>query len=545
MATFMKSKRALSIIIFSIFFLSFSFAQELEEDLYHESCTSIMLGKKATDDGSVITAHTCDAYYRTWLEFVPSQKFDRDTTHSVYWGTMHTHTAWSQNGMELKGKIPQAKETYAYLNTAYPCINEKQLAIGESTFGGKKELQNKNGLFMIEELERIALQRCTTARQAIELIGELVKEYGYADKGECITIADTKEVWQLEIVGEGPDQIGGVWAAQRIPDDHVGVAANYSRIAEIDLDDTAYFMASENVFEVAKKMKFWDGKEPFKFWKAYGGDKSFTIREFFVFNSLAPSLKLQFDVDELPFSVKVDKQVNIRQVVELYKATYDGTEYELIRNLKVEKKKRNEDGEIVVVDTVVSPAAHPWLSTDRRNLLNSLKKDAVVRQRPIAVQFCAYSWIAQLRDDLPDEIGGRIWFSFDVPTLSPRTPVYCGNLSLPESYSICGQDHFSRESAAWAFRRANRLAMVNWGIGQEVIVPEVIKYEDKVFGEIDFIEKRALELLEQDKKNAAMGHETKLCREFLTEYANAAARASINRWWELGDDLWVKMRWKF
>jgi dipeptidase len=541
----MKSMRILSILIFSVFFLSYSFAQELEEDLYNESCTSIMLGKKATDDGSVITAHTCDAYYRTWLEFVPAQKFERDTIHPVYWGSMHTHTAWSQNGMELKGKIPQAKETYAYLNTAYPCINEKQLAIGESTFGGKKELRNKNGLFMIEELQRIALQRCTTARQAIELIGELVKEYGYADKGECITIADTKEVWQLEILGEGPDKIGGVWAAQRIPDDHVGVAANYSRIAEIDLEDTAHFMASENVFEVAKKMKFWDGEETFKFWKAYGGDRSFTIREYFVFNSLAPSLQLKFDAEELPFSVKVDKQVNIRQVVELYKATYDGTEYEMIRNLLVEKKKRNEEGEIVVVDTIVSPAAHPWLSTDRRNLLNSLKKDAVVRQRPIAVQFCAYSWIAQLRDDLPDEIGGRIWFSFDVPALSPRIPIYCANLSLPESYSICAQDHFSRESAAWAFRRANRLAMVNWGIGQEVIVPEVIKYEDKVFGEIDFIEKRALELLEQDKKNAALGKETKHCREFLTDYANAAARSSINRWWELGDDLWVKMRWKF
>lgn len=545
METFLKSKRIFLIIITTIFFLSTSNAQELEEDLYNESCTSIMLGRNATDDGSVITAHTCDAYYRTWLEFVPAQKFDKDTTHSVYWGTMHTHTAWSKDGMELKGEIPQVKETYAYLNAAYPCINEKQLAIGESTFGGKKELRNKNGLFLIEELERIALQRCTNARQAIKLIGELVKEYGYADKGECITIADTKEVWQLEILGEGPDKIGSVWAAQRIPDDHVGVAANYSRIAEIDLDDADYYMASENVYEVAKKMKLWDGKKPFKFWKVYGGKKSFTIREFFVFNSLAPSLKLQFDADELPFSVKVDKQVNIRQVVDLYKATYDGTEYELIRDLLVEKKKRNEDGEIVVVDTIVSPAAHPWLSTDRRNLLNSLQKDAVVRQRPIAVQFCAYSWIAQLRDDLPDEIGGRIWFSFDVPTLSPRTPIYCANLSLPESYSICGQDHFSRESAAWAFRRANRLAMVNWGIGQDVIEPEVKKYEDKVFGEIDFIEKKALELLEQDKKNAAMGEETKLCREFLTDYSNASARSSINRWWELGDELWVKMRWKF
>lgn len=520
-------------------------AQETDEELYNESCTSIMLGNKATDDGSVITAHTCDAYYRTWLEFVPAQKFENDTTHKVYWGTMHTHTAWSKNGMELKGEIPQAKETYAYLNTAYPCFNEKQLAIGETTIGGKKELRNKKGLFLIEELERIALQRCTTARQAITLIGELIKEYGYADAGECITLADKKEVWQLEIFGEGPDKIGGVWAAQRIPDNHVGVSANLSRIGEIDIKDKNNFMFSENIFDVAKEMDFWDGEKPFKFWEVYSGKKPFTIREFFVFNTLAPSLNLSFESEELPFSVKVDKPVNIREVIKLYQATYDGTEYEMIRDLMVEKKKRNAEGEYEVVDTIVSPAAHPWLSTDRRNLLNSLEKDAVVRQRPIAVQYCAYSWVAQLRDDLPDEIGGRIWFSFDVPRLSPRVPIYCGNLSLPESFSICGQDHFSRESALWAFRRANRLAMVNWGIAQDMIESEVKKFEDKIFDEIEFIEDRAFKLYKEDKANKKNEKETELCKEYLTDYSNSAARSTINRWWELGDDLWVKMRWKF
>src|SRR5690606_29731090 len=121
----------------------------------------------ATDDGSVITAHTCDAYYRTWLQFVPAQKFERDTTHKVFWGTMHTHTACSMDKVELKGEIPEADSTFAYLNTAYPCINEKQLAIGETTISGRKELENNKGLFLIEELQRIALQRCTSARQAI------------------------------------------------------------------------------------------------------------------------------------------------------------------------------------------------------------------------------------------------------------------------------------------------------------------------------------------------------------------------------------------
>ncbi len=523
----------------------YSSAQETDEELYNnQSCTSIMLGKGATDDGSVITAHTCDAYYRTWLEFVPAQKIERDTTHKVFWGTMHTHTRWSKNGMELKGEIPQVKETYAYLNTAYPCLNEKQLAIGETTFGGKKELKNENGLFLIEELQRIALQRCTTARQAIKLIGQLIKEYGYGDSGECITIADPKEVWQMEILGEGPDKIGGVWAAQRIPDDHVGVSANIARIAEINLKDTDNFMASDNIYEVAKKMGYWDGKKTFKFWEIYSGKKPFTIREFHVFNTLAPSLNLDFESEELPFSVKVDKKVNIRQVVELYKATYDGTEYEMIRNLKVAKKTKNEDG-TETIDTIISPAAHPWMSYDKRKMLDGIKKDIVKRHRPISVQYCAYSWIAQLRDDLPDEIGGKIWFSMDVPQLSPRIPIYCGNLSLPESYYICGQDHFSRESALWAFRRANRLAMVNWGSTKAMILPEVEKFENKVFDEVEFIENRAKELYQQDIANAKKGEETQLCKEFLTDYSNDNARSSINRWWELGDKFWVKMRWKF
>ena len=521
---------------------SFLFAQP--DETRNESCTSIMFGKDATDDGSVITAHTCDAYFRTWVNFVPAQKFKNDTTHKVYWGTMHTHTAWSKDGMELKGEIPEARETYAYLNTAYPCINEKQLAIGETTITGREELQNENGLFLIEELERIVLQRCTKARDAINLISKLIKKYGFADYGECITIADTKEVWQLEIFGEGPDKIGGVWAAQRIPDDHVGISANIPRIGELDLDDPDYYMASDNVFDVAKKLGYWDGKEPFKFWKAYSGEKPFDIREYFVLSSMAPGLNLKFDDKELPFSVKVEKKVNISDVIALYKETYDGTEYEMIRKLKVAHKTKNDEGE-KVIDTIISPAVHPWLGRDKRDLLNTLKDNSVHRHRPISVQYCSYSWIAQLRDDLPDEIGGKVWFSLDIPRLSPRVPIYCGNLNLPDAYNYCGHKHFSRQSAMWAFTRANRLALVNWGTGRKIIGPEVAAFEKQVLTETEFVENHALELLKKDKENAENGNPTQLCREYLTGYSNASLRSAINRWWELGDELWVKMRWKF
>ena len=197
-----------------------------------------MVGKKASTDGSVMTSHTCDGNYRTWMEVVPAARYEKDTTVAIYSGRLHTTTPDDRTGMTLKGSIPEARSTYQFLNTAYPCLNEKQLGIGETTISGRKELVNEKGMFMIEELAKIALQRCTTAREAIRLMGDLVKKYGYGDWGECLTIADPNEVWHFEVFGEGPDQLGGVWAAVRIPDDHVGVSANVPRISTLDLKDT-------------------------------------------------------------------------------------------------------------------------------------------------------------------------------------------------------------------------------------------------------------------------------------------------------------------
>jgi len=517
----------------------------LDDTEYHESCTSIMVGKEASTDGSVMTSHTCDAWYRTWVDFVPAREHKEGELHPVYKGTLHTSSAWSREGVKKVGEIPEVAKTYAYFNTAYPSMNEKQLAIGETTFGGLKSLHNPKGMFLIEELERIALQRCTTAREAIRLIGQLIGEYGYGDYGECITLADPGEVWQMEIVGEGPDRIGGVWAAERIPDDQVGIAANISRIGEIDLEKPDYFMASENVFEVARKLNLWDGKKPFKFWKAYGHtQKPFSIREYFVLSTLAPSLHLRYDADELPFSVRPDQKVDVRKVLELYRTTYDGTQWEMIRNLKVPYRHRNEQ-DSVVVDTIISPAAHPWLSRDKRALLNALKPGVVKRDRPISVQYCAYSWVVQLRDWLPDAVGGRMWFGLDIPRLGARIPIYAGNLSVPASFRLGGEDHFSRESALWAFRRANRLALVKWGEGKEIIEPVVKEYEDKAFDEVDYVESKALQLLAQDRENTLKGQPSEEARRYLTRYSNDFARAVVSRWWELGDDLWVKFRWSF
>ncbi|UCG29004.1 MAG: C69 family dipeptidase, partial [Bacteroidales bacterium] len=336
-----------------------------------------MVGKLASTDGSVITSHSCDGNYRTWLNIVPHRKYDPGAMRKVYWGTMHTETAWDLRNLIEKGEIPQVEETYAYLNVCYPAMNEKQLAIGETTIGGRRELMNDDGLFVIEELQRIALERCTNARDAIKLMGSLAVEYGYGDYGECLTVADKKEVWHFEIFGSGVFEVSAVWAAVRIPDNHVGVSANIPRISTLDLDNPDYYMASDNVFSLAGELGFWDpeSKEPFKFWKAYSGRKPYSMREFYILSTMAPSLNLTMDMDELPFSVKPDKKVDIRDVLRYYRETYEGTEFDMTKNLVVEKRLRRgeqrEEGE--EPEMITSPLANPFMGYDERQFLNALK----------------------------------------------------------------------------------------------------------------------------------------------------------------------------
>ena len=147
------------------------------------SCTSIMVGKNASTDGSVMTSHTCDSWYRTWMTMTPARDYERDTVTAIYKGRMHTQSASDSTKLYVKGYIPQVRHTYRYLDTAYPCMNEKQVAMGETTIGGRDTLRNKAGMFYIEELERIALERCSTAREAIALMGSLAEQYGYCDSG--------------------------------------------------------------------------------------------------------------------------------------------------------------------------------------------------------------------------------------------------------------------------------------------------------------------------------------------------------------------------
>ena len=500
-----------------------TYIPDIDPDDWDTGCTSIQVGRLASTDGSVITCHSCDGNYRTWVQMNPGKTYKEGETDTIYWGKLHSETPWDMRNVRIKGEIPQVPKTYTYLDVAYPSMNEKGLAIGETTIGGRRELNNNEGLFLIENLERIVLQRTTKAREAIKLIGELVKEYGYGDRGECITIADAKEVWHFEIMGAGPLELGAVWAAVRIPDDHIGVSANIPRIGELNLDDPDHYMASDNVQSLAEEMGWWDpkGEEPFKFWKAYSGRRPYSTREFFILSTLAPSLNLNMEMKELPFSVKPDKKVSVRDVMAYYRQTYEGTDFDMTKNLTV-KKRRSEE-------KVKSPIASGWMSYDMTNLINAIQPNTIPRQRTIAISACSYSHVTQLRSWLPPEIGTVAWLSFDNPGQSPRIPIFAGVTELPESFLYCGQKRFRTDSACWSFRRANRLAMIKWGQTRKYIEDGVMEFEDKAFSELEYVEKTFLKLQKEDPVKA---------REFITQYSNDFARVAMQKWWELGDHFW-------
>ena len=530
-----------------------------DDSIWPESCTSILVGRKASTDGSAMTCHSCDGPYRTWLKMEPAQKHAEGAMRKVYWGTMHTETAWDQGGITEKGEIPQVAETYGYLNVCYPCLNEKQLAIGETTVGGRKELRNDEGLFVIEELQRIALERCTTAREAIALIGQLVAEYGYGDSGECLTFADKKEIWHFEIYGSGLTETSAVWAAVRIPDDHVAVSANIPRISRLDLENPDWYMASENVHRIAQENEWWNpDSSEFVFWKAYSGRKPYSIREFYVLSTLAPSANLTMEMEELPFSVKPDEKVSVRDVMNFYRETYEGTEWDMTRNLMVEKRRRRgepEPEEGAEPEMIKSPIANPWMGRDMRTLVNTLKPGTTERQRAIAIAGCSYSQIVQIRDWLPDAIGGVAWFSFDNPGQSPRIPIFAGTKSLPRAFQICGQHGYREDAAIWRFRKANRLATLRWSRLRGDIEGAVQEFEDKAFDELPMIEKHAVELYKQWEKEEKARQKAREAAEkagveyeeeevtpeyqaYLTRYTDHFARAAMSKWQEMGERFW-------
>jgi dipeptidase len=485
-----------------------------------EGCTSILVGKAASVDGSTMTSHSCDSTTdRTWMDMVPGQAH-KPGEMATLWMDPKESKGPNDPDRVPAGEIPQVPQTFKYLNAAYPIMNEHQLAIGETTFGGKRELKSDVGIIDCPELYRLVLERARTAREAIKIADELTKLWGYNDYGEAFTFADKDEVWFFEIMGPGRGKKGAVWAAVRIPDDEVAVSANAPRIRKVDLKDPNTYMASANVYSLAEELGWWSAKsgEPFEFCTVYGSRSALGSRrrEWRALSRLAPSLRLDPNAEHYPLSVKPEAKLSVKDVFDMFRDTYEGTPYDMTRTLL----RVDRDGK-----AVKSPVANPFMNNDYLDLLK------VPSERTIACKRATYLQVTQSRKWLPDPVGGVVWLGYDNPMTTPHTPFYIGIDQMPASYMVDGRGKFRRDCAWWAFRQVSQLAFFRW----QDMVKDIEKVwrpiEEKAWADQSRIEAEAVALYKQDPARA---------RAYLTKYSHDMANGAVDAYWKLADDLWGK-----
>lgn len=499
-----------------------------------DGCTTITVGKAASADGSVMTSHTCDSHRtRGYLGLVGPADHADGAEVTLVKRVDDDSLAMPAYKHVPVGAIPQAAHTYGYIDTAYPCMNQKQLAIGESTFGGRDELRSDAGLIDCQQLVRLMLERCTTAREAIRLGGELTAKYGYNDDGECLTIADTQEVWHLEIVGPGAGEVGAIWVARRVPDGEVSVNANASRIREIDLDDPDFFLASPNVFEVARERGWWDpAAGPFEFCYAYAPKSRISMagrrREWRVLSLMAPSLELSPHSENYPFSVAPDRPVTLAKMVGCFQDYYEGTPFDFVKDITT----TDADGK-----TVISPFANPFMPYDMNPIFKINGGWGPLGERTIARWYTMYATITQSRSWLPDQIGGVVWLAWDNVATSIYTPIYSSVTDLPVSFRTPGRtEGFTRDSAWWAFNRLGTLTAQRWGDMRKDVEAVWGPLQEQLFADQAEVEREALALLEGDPERM---------RAFLTRYCVEWGDRVVARAWKLGDELWTRYDEKF
>ena len=538
----MDMRKSAFIILFCLLIPGLLFSKDKNdwEGGVPDGCTSITVGKLATVDGSVITSHTDDSHKtRSWMDIRPAARYKKNEKVTMFKRENEDSLAMPCYKHIPGGSIPQVSRTYGYLNTAYPSINEKQVAIGESTFGGRSLLKSDEGLIDCQRLCMLMLQRAVSARDAIRVAGELTGKYGWSDEGECLTISDKNEVWHFEIVGPGKGKTGAVWVAQRVPDNHISVNANASRIMEIDLEDTENFMASDNIYSVAEENGWWREGETFEFCYVYAPDSRKSVaarrREWRVFDLLAPSLNLSPTSENYPFSIKPDKKVSVQDLIVVFQDYFEGTPYDMTRKITVTDKEGMK---------TVSPLANPFLPYDQLEIDNvqggwfHVSDEGNIRflgERTIARWYTMYGTIIQSRDWLPDEIGGVVWLAQDNIASSVYIPVYCGATDLAESYKTPGRPGgFTRKSAWWAFNRLGTLTAQRWGAMRYDVRNCWDPVQKELFDNQNAFEQKAVKIKNKKKRCA-----------LLTNYTVNQGTRVVKKAWDLGDFLWTKYDEKF
>ncbi len=483
--------------------------------MYAVACTNFIVGKKASVDGSVICSYNADSYGAfMWLYHYPAGKHQKGEMRQIY--------EWDTN--KYLGAIPEAEETYNVVGN----INEWQLTIGETTYGGREEMVDSTGLIDYGSLIYITLQRSKSAREAIQVMTTLTETYGYYSEGETFTICDPEEAWILEMQGCGPDRKVSkervVWVARRIPDNAICGHANQSRIGTFPLKDKENVLYSKNVIKYARKMGWFNDKdEEFSFKNAYafpdfGGRRICDARVWSFYNHhvkgmeryLPWALGKDKDAEDMPLWVVPEKKLSVQDIMADMRDHYEGTP------LAIDS-----------TDVGAGIWSMPYRPTPLYYKVDGKK---YFNERPTSTQQTAWTFVSQMRSWLPRQVGGCFWFGNDDGNMVAYTPIYCSMTERPECYNTPGADDvtFSDKNAFWVENWVSNMVYPRY----KVLFPSLKAVRDSLEKSY-FMQQPAIEEKARNMEPAAM-------QKYLNDYSVTQAQRMLARWKQLATYLIVK-----
>ena len=479
-----------------------------------EACSNFIVGKKASVDGSVMCSYSADDYgmFQNLCHY-PAAKHAKGEMRKIYdWDTNKYH-----------GEIPEAAQTYSVIGN----INEWQVTIGETTYGGREEMVDSTGIMDYGSLIYVALQRSKTAREAIKVMTTLANTYGYNSEGETFTICDPNEAWIMEMMGKGAGSKGAVWVALRIPDDAVCAHANQSRIGKFNMKDKKNVMYAKDVVSFARSKGWFQGKDADFSWKMAYAKPDFSGRRFCDarawsmlnhFYDMTPYLDWALgknpDAQDMPLWVVPNKKVSVKDVENVMRDHYEGTPLSVADGSDI-------GGGIWEMPYRPTPLMY---KVDGKQYFN---------ERPVSTQQSGFVFVSQMRSWLPREIGGVFWFANDDANMAAFTPVYCSMTERPECYNTPGADalHFSKKNAYWVCNMTSNMVYPRYSLMFPTLKEVRDSLDSSYFAAQAGVEKKAQELYAQNPQAAV---------KYLNDYSVEKAQQMLARWNQLFEFMVVK-----
>ena len=479
-----------------------------------EACSNFIVGKKASVDGSVMCSYSADDYGMfQYLCHYPAAKHAK--------GEMRKIFDWDSN--KYHGEIPEAAETYNVIGN----INEWQVTIGETTYGGREEMVDSTGIMDYGSLIYVALQRSKSAREAIKVMTTLANTYGYNSGGETFTICDPNEAWIMEMMGKGAGSKGAVWVALRIPDDAICAHANQSRIGKFNMKDKKNVMYAKDVVSFARSKGWFKGKDADFSWKMAYAKPDFSGRRFCDarawamlnhFYDMSPYLDWALgknpDAQDMPLWVVPNKKVSVKDVENVMRDHYEGTPLSVADGSDI-------GGGIWEMPYRPTPLMY---KVDGKQYFN---------ERPVSTQQSGFVFVSQMRSWLPREIGGVFWFANDDANMAAFTPVYCSMTQRPECYNTPGVDavHFSKKNAYWVCNMTSNMVYPRYSLMFPTLKEVRDSLDNSYFAAQAGVEKKAQELYAQNPQAAV---------KYLNGYSVEKAQQMLARWNQLFEFMVVK-----